>query len=172
MHEIAREARSFRFGPFELAGGTGELRREGKRVSRLQAQPLQVLLMLLECPGEVVTRDELRQKIWSSDTFVDFDHGVNTAINKLRSALGESASSPRFIETLPRIGYRFIAAVEALGAGSLQSGEKPETRLPAQTPVTKTLPENAAAVAERTFLSQADDLPAAPHRLTRLLFFL
>ncbi|HEV2615569.1 MAG TPA: winged helix-turn-helix domain-containing protein, partial [Candidatus Acidoferrales bacterium] len=140
MHETAREARSFRFGPFELAGGTGELRREGKRVSRLQAQPLQVLLMLLERAGEVVTRDELRQKVWSSDTFVDFDHGVNTAINKLRSALGESASSPRFIETLPRIGYRFIAGVEALDAGSLQSGGKPETKLPAQTAVTQALP--------------------------------
>ena len=80
---------------------------------RLQEQPFQVLAMLLEKPGELVTREELRQKLWPADTFVDFDHSLNTAINKLRETLGDSSSAPRFIETLPRRGYRFIAAVTA-----------------------------------------------------------
>lgn len=89
----------------------GELRKHGLRI-RLQVQPLQVLGMLLERPGEVVTREELRQVLWPGDTFVDFDHGLNNAINRLREALGDSAESPRFLETLPRRGYRFIARVE------------------------------------------------------------
>ena len=170
MHEIVRDSRLFRFGAFELAAGTGEIQREGKRLSRLQAQPLQVLLMLLERPGDVITREELRQKIWSSDTFVDFDHGVNTAINKLRGALGDSASNPRFIQTLPRIGYRFIAPVEAMEPGAAQSGLALNGLHVAGTPP-QTLPADSVP-ADRTFLSQPRDLPAAPHRLTRLLFSL
>ena len=89
----------------------GELRKHGVRI-RLQTQPFQILGMLLERPGEVVTREELRQALCPGDTFVDFDHGLNNAINRLREALGDSAESPRFLETLPRRGYRFIAAVE------------------------------------------------------------
>jgi cholera toxin transcriptional activator len=100
-----------RFGAFELDLSAGELRKGGVKL-RLQEQPLQVLTVLLERPGEVVTRDELRQKLWPSDTFVDFDHSLNTAINKVREALGDSASSPRFVETLARRGYRFIAPVQ------------------------------------------------------------
>ena len=88
----------------------GELRNQGVRI-KLQEQPLLVLKVLLGRPGEIVTRDELRSQIWSADTFVDFDNSLNTAINKLREALGDSAQSPRFIETLPRKGYRFIAPV-------------------------------------------------------------
>ena len=88
----------------------GELRNQGVRI-KLQEQPLLVLKVLLGRPGEIVTRDELRSEIWSADTFVDFDNSLNTAINKLREALGDSAQSPRFIETLPRKGYRFIAPV-------------------------------------------------------------
>jgi len=171
VHEIVRDSRLFRFGAFELAAGTGEIQREGKRLSRLQAQPLQVLLMLLERRGEVITREELRQKIWSSDTFVDFDHGVNTAINKLRGALGDSASNPRFIQTLPRIGYRFIAPVEAMDTGAAQSGVALNGSRVAGTPP-QTLPERPVVPADKTFLSQSRDLPAAPHRLTRLLFSL
>jgi DNA-binding winged helix-turn-helix (wHTH) protein len=86
----------------------GELRKNGARI-RLQEQPFQVLAVLLERAGQVVTREELRQKIWPADTFVDFDHSLNTAVNKIREALGDSASSPRFVETLARRGYRFIA---------------------------------------------------------------
>ena len=171
MHEIVRDSRLFRFGAFELAAGTGEIQREGKRLSRLQAQPLQVLLMLLERHGDVITREELRQKIWSSDTFVDFDHGVNTAINKLRGALGDSASNPRFIQTLPRIGYRFIAPVEQMDTGGSQSGPVLNDRQVDGTPQPQTLPEDSVP-ADKTFLSQPRDLPAAPHRLTCLLFSL
>jgi len=100
-----------RFGVFELDFSTGELRKSGVRL-RLQGQPIQVLTLLLERAGDVVTREELRQKLWASDTFVDFDHSLNTAINKVREALGDSAASPRFVETLARRGYRFIAPVQ------------------------------------------------------------
>src|SRR5450631_4378898 len=100
------------FGLFELDLSAGELRRSGTKL-RLQGQPFQVLALLLERAGEVVTREELQQQLWPSDTFVDFDHSLNTAINKVREALGDSASSPRYVETLARRGYRFIAPVQA-----------------------------------------------------------
>ncbi len=99
-----------RFGAFELEPESGELRKQGLKV-RLQEQPFHILQILLEHPGKVVTREELQQRIWSSDTFVDFDHGVYNAIKKLREALGDSAETPRYIETLSRRGYRFIAPV-------------------------------------------------------------
>src|SRR5215468_10944249 len=98
-----------RFGVFEADLRAGELRKQGVRV-KLQEQPFQVLIVLLQRPGEVVTREELRNHSWSPDTFVDFDNSLNTAINKLREALGDSADNPRFIETLPRRGYRFVAS--------------------------------------------------------------
>lgn len=101
-----------RFGVFELDRQAGELRKSGVRL-KLQGQPLQVLTLLLERAGEVVTREQLQQTLWPSDTFVDFDHSLNTAINKVREALGDSASSPRYVETLARRGYRFIAPVQA-----------------------------------------------------------
>src|SRR6266436_2710121 len=100
-----------RFGKFELNLQTGELRRQGQKV-KLQEQPLQVLAALLERPGEMVTREELRSKLWPADTFVDFDHSLNAAIKRLRDALGESADAPVFIETLARRGYRFISNIE------------------------------------------------------------
>ena len=100
-----------RFGLFEVHLRSGELRKDGRRI-RLQEQPFDILVMLLERPGEVITREELRQKLWPADTFVDFDHGLNNAVNRLREALNDSADSPRYIETLPRRGYRFIATVE------------------------------------------------------------
>ncbi len=99
-----------RFGVFEVEVRTGELRKQGVRI-KMQEQPFHVLTVLLQRPGEVVTREELRSQNWPADTFVDFDNSLNTAINKLREALGDSADSPRFIETLPRRGYRFIAPV-------------------------------------------------------------
>jgi TolB-like protein/DNA-binding winged helix-turn-helix (wHTH) protein/Tfp pilus assembly protein PilF len=98
-----------RFGVFEVDPRTGELRSKGSRV-KLQDQPLHILLALLEKPGEVVTREELRAKLWPADTFVDFDHGLNAAVKRLRDALGDTAGTPRYIETLPRRGYRLIAA--------------------------------------------------------------
>jgi len=110
---MALEARSsaiLRFGVFEMDVRAGELRKQGVRI-KLQEQPFHVLTVLLQRPGEVVTREELRSQNWPADTFVDFDNSLNTAINKLREALGDSADNPRFIETLPRRGYRFIAPV-------------------------------------------------------------
>ncbi len=98
------------FGEFEVDLRARELRRNGDRI-RLQDQPFGVLEVLLERAGEVVTREQLRQRLWASDTFVDFDNNLNTAINKIRDAIGDSAEDPRFVETLPRRGYRFIAAV-------------------------------------------------------------
>jgi DNA-binding winged helix-turn-helix (wHTH) protein len=107
--------RVVRFGSFEADLDAHELRKNGVKL-RLQDQPFQVLSVLLDNPGQVVTREELRQRLWSADTFVDFDNGLNTAINKIREALGDSAESPRLVETLPRRGYRFIAPVQALPA--------------------------------------------------------
>src|SRR5258708_16450296 len=102
--------RVVRFGVFELDRRSGELRKDGVRV-RLQGQPLRVLDALLAEPGELVTREALRQRLWPDDTFVDFDNGLNRAINRLRAALGNEADNPRFIETLDRRGYRLIPPV-------------------------------------------------------------
>src|SRR5262250_2325066 len=99
-----------RFGVFAVDRKTGELRRNGVKV-RLQDQPLQILLTLLERPGEVVSREELRSRLWPDDTFVDFEHSINTAVRRLRDALGDSAENPRFVETVARRGYRFLAPV-------------------------------------------------------------
>jgi len=99
------------FGEFEMDEHAGELRKEGIKV-HLQEQPLQILRILLEHPGEVVMREDLRKRVWPTDTFVDFDHGINNAIKRLREALGDTAETPRFVETLPRRGYRFIANLE------------------------------------------------------------
>src|SRR5215469_945472 len=109
-----RPTEILRFGIFEVDPRAGELRKQGKRI-KLQDQPFQVLAVLLQRPGDVVTREELRSQIWAQDTFVDFDNSLNTAINKLREALGDSADSPRFIETLPRRGYRFVVPMSADG---------------------------------------------------------
>jgi len=106
----ASAGRIVRFGIFEANLAVGELRKNGAKI-RLQEQPFQVLAVLLERPGEVVTRDELRTRLWNAETFVDFDHSLNTAINKLRDALDDSAANPRFVETLAKRGYRFIAPV-------------------------------------------------------------
>lgn len=114
---MALETRSpeiLRFGTFEVDLRARELRKQGKRI-RLQDQPFQVLAVLLQRPGDVVTREELRSQIWPEDTFVDFDNSLNTSINKLREALGDSADNPRFIETLPRRGYRLLATVNCDG---------------------------------------------------------
>jgi TolB-like protein/DNA-binding winged helix-turn-helix (wHTH) protein/Flp pilus assembly protein TadD len=101
----------FRFGAFELDSRTGELRKNGMRL-RCQEQPIHVLVALLERPGELLTREELRQRVWPEDTFVDFDHALNTAVKKIRAALNDEADSPRYVETVPRRGYRFIAPVQ------------------------------------------------------------
>ena len=111
MAGSAPTRQTIRFGTYELNPRAGELRKSGIKI-KVQEQPFQVLVALLERPGEVVTREELREKLWPDHTFVDFDQGLNTAINKIREALIDSAANPRFVETVPRRGYRFIAPVE------------------------------------------------------------
>jgi TolB-like protein/DNA-binding winged helix-turn-helix (wHTH) protein/Flp pilus assembly protein TadD len=125
MEEDHQVRGRLRFGVFELDLRAGELRKHGLRV-RLQEQPFQVLATLLEHPGEVVTREELQRKLWPADTFVDFDHGLNKTINKIREALGDSAESPRFVETVSRRGYRFLAEVRAADAAPVR-GPAPAT---------------------------------------------
>lgn len=108
--EIGRRSGIARFGVFEADLGARELRKQGHKI-RLQDQPFAVLAILLERPGVVISREEIRQKLWPADTFVDFDHSLNTAVNKIRETLGDSAGSPRFVETVARRGYRFVCEV-------------------------------------------------------------
>jgi cholera toxin transcriptional activator len=158
--ETQEPERVVRFGVFELDRQSGDLRKDGMARRRLQGQPLDVLLQLLERPGEVVTREELRQRLWPADTFVDFDHSLNTAVNKLREALEDSAGNPRFVQTLARRGYRFIAPVE--------TREIAPTPDPNGAPATNTL----AAEPRARLLSDAQDLPEVPQKTARLLFSL
>ena len=131
MEEFQSSVRSVRFGVFEVDLRSGELRKKGVKI-RLQGQPYLLLVTLLKQQGEVVAREELRRTLWPEDTFVDFDHGLGTVVNKLREVLGDSASNPRFVETIPRRGYRFIAPVETIGesetapAASQAPPNKPE----------------------------------------------
>src|SRR5439155_13657630 len=116
------------FGPFELDRGAGELRKDGVRL-RLQNKPLRVLEALIERPGALVTREELQKRLWSDDTFVDFDNSLNNAINRLRAALDDEAGSPRFVETVGRRGYRFVAKAstnsDPVERGGPQSAARP-----------------------------------------------
>src|SRR5271170_6079706 len=107
----ARSTNLVRFDVFEVDLRAQELYKAGRKV-KLQGQPFHVLAMLLEQPGEVVTREEMQKRLWPADTFVDFDHSLNTAIKKLRQALGDDKKKPRFVETLPKRGYRFLASVK------------------------------------------------------------
>ncbi len=150
------DSRLLRFGVFEVDLEAGELRKNGVRL-RLQEQPYQVLIALLENAGRVVTRDDLRETIWPADTFVDFDHSLNTAVNKIREALGDSASSPRFVETLARRGYRFIAPVN--GMETLAS-ENPDTT------------NSAAAAGNEPALHPELHVPLPRRGLVRILFAL
>src|SRR5712692_5203848 len=117
-----------RFGVFELDLDAGELRKQGVRL-QLQPKPFQMLAILLERPGETVSREELRRRLWGDDTFVDYESGLNTAANRLRLKLGDSAGSPRYIETVARTGYRFIAPVEKVDwdPPALQAAQEIET---------------------------------------------
>ena len=108
--------RVIRFGVFEIDVRSGELRKQGHKI-RIEGQPLQILICLLENPGELVTREELHRKLWPADTYVNFEHGLNAAVKRLRQALNDSADNPRFVETLPRRGYRFLAPIQAVDAG-------------------------------------------------------
>ena len=157
--------RRYRFGVFEADASTGELRRQGIRI-KLNAQPFQVLLMLLERPGEVLTREEISRALWSDGTFVDYDHGVNSAVNRIREALGDTANSPRFVETLARRGYRFVAPVEAIGDNVMpNSGFAPP-------PESSSAPLESQFVGNRKILASPEELPKTPHTVVQLLFIL
>ena len=142
-----------RFAEFEADLRTGELRRDG-RLLKVQGKPFQVLSALLVRPGDLVTREELRQSLWPADTFVDFEHGLNTAINKVREALRDSASNPRFIETLPRRGYRFIGTVASSALPAVSPSRHSAARDPELRPDT------------------SDELPKAPRTAARGLLLL
>jgi DNA-binding winged helix-turn-helix (wHTH) protein len=146
-----RPAKGYRFGVFEVNVVTGELRRRGLRV-RLHAQPFAVLLMLLDRPGEMVSREEICRALWPEGTFVDYEHGLNSAVNRLREALGDKAVNPKFVETLARRGYRFLASVEKVGDAA---------------PV----PEPAPGILD-SILAGPDDLPRTSHRVVKTLFVL
>jgi len=166
MPEARSAGKSLRFGIYEADLTTGELRKSGTLI-RLQEQPFQILTMLLERPGDLVTRDELRSKLWPADTFVDFDHSLNTAVNKIREALGDSASNPRFVQTIARRGYRFIAPV--------QSNEKTATEAPGAASISPASPDRAAeveAIQTTGSLHPELEVPIPRRGLTRSLFLL
>ena len=158
----------YRFGAFEADTRTGELRRQGLRV-KLHSQPLQLLFLLLERPGELLTREDISRELWPDGTFVDYEHGVNSAMNRIREALGDNASHPRFIETLARRGYRFVAPVERI--------TPPDDR-PATEPTAEISKEPAAvsAIGKPGFLDQVlsgpEDLPKSSHSVVQTLFVL
>lgn len=170
-----RPARRYRFGAFEADAATGELRRQGIRV-RLNTQPFQVLTMLLERPGELLTREEIARELWPDGTFVDYEHGLNSAINRIREALGDTAGNPRFVETLARRGYRFVAPVERIG---------PDAEAPAAEPVLPQADSPAVSAQVTTaeepeedlglgagILASPHELPKAPFHLVQTLFIL
>ena len=159
----------FRFGVFEADASSGELRKFGVRM-RLQEQPFQVLLLLLERRGEVVGREELRQKLWPADTFVDFDHSLNTIINKLREVLGDSASNPRFIETLAKRGYRFLPPVELITNHGAERTSPVVT--PNLTPISAAIRQGTSPALSSSLLTSPEDLPIVPHGYVRGLFLL
>jgi DNA-binding winged helix-turn-helix (wHTH) protein len=163
-----RPARRYRFGVFEADAITGELRKHGVRI-RLNSQPFQMLCMLLERQGELLTRDEICRELWPEGTFVDYEHGVNSAVNRIREALGDKANNPRFVETLARRGYRFVAPVEHIavtGASSSVSADSPgisnEQKI---SSIDETRSRN-------WILASPRDLPEASYRLVQVLFLL
>ena len=166
-------SRLYRFGPFEADEKTGELRKQGRRLA-VQGQPLQVLLLLVSRPGDLVTRAEVQQAIWPEGTFVDFDHSLNTAINKIRDALGDSAANPKFVETLAKRGYRFIAPVEVIdGASKSTSGGAAGSPSVATLPTVEARADaNADAGFAEGLLTQPHEAPRAPHMVVRSLLLL
>ncbi len=156
------QQRLFRFAVFEADETTGELRKQGMRV-KMNAQAFQTLLLLLENPGQLVSRDAIRQRLWPEGTFVDFDHGLNSAVNRIREVLGDSAASPRYVETLSGRGYRFLAEVETVDrkAQAGPSLSQAVVRAPKQDPGSSF-----------TLLAAPEELPEASRKLVRGLLLL
>jgi len=169
----SRPARRYRFGTFEANAATGELRKQGTRI-RLKAQPFQLLCLLLDRPGQLLTREEIARALWPEGTFVDFDHGVNSAINRIREALGDTAGNPRFVETLARRGYRFVAPVEqfplAPDAPALTPPASPAPS-PQSSPADQTADPSEPEVVSR-ILTAPHELPKASHSVVQALFVL
>jgi cholera toxin transcriptional activator len=160
----AGPAGRYRFGVFEADAATGELRRQGGRV-KLNAQPFQVLCLLLARPGELLTREEIARELWPDGTFVDFEHGVNSAVNRVREALGDAAGNPRFVETLARRGYRFIAPVERVGVSAVEEVERVAV-------VAAAGDEVMGAEFAGSLLATAEDLPKTSPKVVLMLFVL
>lgn len=153
----------YRFGVFEADSTSGELRRQGARV-KLHSQPLQLLFLLLDRPGELLTREEICRKLWPDGTVVDYEHGVNSAVNRIREALGDKAANARFIETLARRGYRFVGQVEQVA---------PQEHDSASDPIAEVLEAPAAGVKAGLLdrvLSGPEDLPKSSHAVVQTLF--
>jgi cholera toxin transcriptional activator len=169
-------ARRYRFGVFEADASTGELRRQGIRV-KLNAQPFQILTMLLDRPGDLLTREQIAAELWPDGTFVDYEHGVNSAINRIREALGDTAGNPRFVETLARRGYRFIAPVERM---TLDQDPPPPTPNAATPTPDSTEPTEApdpappllGNILSTPILSTPDELPKTSYPIVQTLFVL
>lgn len=151
---------TYKFGEYEADLRAAELRRNGMRL-KLQMQPFQVLVAFLERPNEIVTREELRRRLWPEDTFVDFDHSLNTAVAKLREVLGDSASQPRYIETVAKRGYRFLVA-----PAKVRNESATETSLPTATAPTTPMAALPASAGPK------DHLPRASRLTSRTLFIL
>jgi DNA-binding winged helix-turn-helix (wHTH) protein len=159
----------YRFGEFEADVRAAELRRSGTRL-KLQLQPFELLLALLERPQDVVTREELRLRLWPEDTFVDFDHGLNTAVAKLRDVLGDSASSPKYIETVAKRGYRFLAEAEVIQQAPAAAAitAQQQTLPPAVAPSQPAQPLSSATLP----IAGDEHLPRASRATSRTLFIL
>ena len=172
----SRPAPRYRFGIFEVDAATGELRRQGLRV-KLNTQPFQVLLMLLDRPGQLLTREEISRELWPDGTFVDYEHGVNSAINRIREALRDTAASPRFLETLARRGYRFIAPVERVdlhkdpAAGESQSPSVSES-LASPSANEQQSADSPGSRSRIQILATPKDLPKVSYRVAQTLFIL
>lgn len=150
-------AARYRFGVFEANAATGELRRQGIRV-KLNTQPFQMLMLLLERPGELLTREDIARELWPEGTFVDFEHGVNSAVNRIREALGDKANNPRFVETVARRGYRFVAPVERIAAGGDEARAADEA--------------DSETGFGGSFLASPEDLPRSSYAVVQTLFVL
>jgi cholera toxin transcriptional activator len=167
-----RPARRYRFGAFEADAESGELRRQGLRI-KLNAQPFQVLMLLMDRPGQLLTREEISRELWPDGTFVDYEHGVNSAVNRIREALGDTASSPRFVETLARRGYRFVAPVERI---DLNENPSPAQDSPSENQPTEPDQQPIPAEPDSGFagriLATPQELPKVSHPVVQTLFAL
>lgn len=165
-------ARRYRFGVFEADSATGELRKKGVKI-KLHAQPFQLLCLLLDRSGEMLTREEICRELWPGDTFVDYEHGVNSTVNRLREALGDKASNPRFVETLARRGYRFVAPVERIPMDEGLNIEAREQVVAREANVSQV---EAPIAQSGGFLDRVlagpEDLPLTSHPLVQALFVL